>query len=83
METPEQIVPRREMRVMDGSGDTKIIWDSGNPDEVANARRTFDDLLAKRYLAFSVTKLGNKGEQIRKFDADAEKLIMVPQLKGG
>jgi hypothetical protein len=64
-------------------GDTKLVWDAGNRDEVENARRTFDDLRAKGYLAFSVKKDGEKGEQIRKFDSDAQKLIMVPPMKGG
>tara|TARA_R100001530_G_scaffold1886_1_gene3253 strand:- start:27114 stop:27344 length:231 start_codon:yes stop_codon:yes gene_type:complete len=32
-----------EMAIMNGSGDTKLIWDSENDDEVKNARRTFND----------------------------------------
>lgn len=64
-------------------GDTRIIWDSEKEDEVATARRAFDDLRAKGYLAFKVNKEGNKGEQITRFDPDAEKLILAPQMKGG
>jgi len=64
-------------------GDTKLIWDASNADEIETARRTFDDLKAKGFAAFSVKKDGGKGEQINKFDAQAEKLIMVPQMKGG
>ncbi len=73
-----------EMRTMGTSGDTKLVWDADQPDEVANARRTFDDLLAKGFAAFSVTgREGAKGEQIRRFDPAAERIIMVPQLAGG
>ena len=83
METVEQVSGRREMRVMDGTGDTKTIWDADNPDEVANARKTFDELRAKRYIAFRVNKLGNKGEQMNTFDPTAEKMILIPPLVGG
>lgn len=85
MEATETIerAGNHEMRVMDGMGDTKVIWSSENADEVANARKTFDELRAKRFVAFRVNKLGNKGEQISTFDPDAEKMILVPPLVGG
>ena len=72
-----------ELRILDKSGDTKILWDSAQDDEVDAARRTFDDLKKKGYLAYSVDKKGNKGEVIKKFDPDAEKIIMSPALVGG
>jgi hypothetical protein len=71
------------MHVMDRSGDTKIIWDPDNEDEVANARRTFDDLRKKGYVAYNVAPRGAKGEVIREFDPAAEKLIMAPPMVGG
>ena len=64
-------------------GDTKIIWNSDNAEEVSNARRTFDDLKKKGFAAFAVKANGDKGERIFAFDEDAEKLIMVPPLQGG
>ena len=64
-------------------GDTKLIWNSRNADETENARRTFDDLKKKGFAAFAVKRDGEKGEQIFKFDAEAEKIIMVPQMRGG
>lgn len=72
-----------EMRVMDGSGDTRIIWDPANEDEVAQARKTFDDLKAKRFVGFKVGQGGKKGEQVAEFDPAAEKLILVPPMAGG
>jgi hypothetical protein len=35
------------------------------------------------YTAFAVRPGGGKGTQIREFDAEAESLIMVPQIAGG
>jgi hypothetical protein len=72
------------MQVLDRTGDTKVIWDKNNPDEVENARRTFDELKAKGFLAYSVKgRDGEKGELLRTFDPDAERLIMSPPLVGG
>lgn len=74
----------REMRTMGTSGDTKLVWDSTNEDEVANARRTFNDLKAKGYAAFAVGPKGKPAEKIvGGFDEDAESLIMVPPIAGG
>ena len=71
------------IHTLDKTGDTKVIWDPDNEDEVANARRTFDDLKKKGYAAFSANKQGEKGEQIRKFDPEAGRIIMVKALRGG
>lgn len=73
-----------EMAVLDRvKGDTKVIWDADRPEEVEAARAQFDTLTAKGYAAFRVTERGRKGEQIRQFDAAAEKIILAPQLVGG
>jgi hypothetical protein len=72
------------LHTLDSSGDTRIMWDKGNPDEVASARRTFDELLKKGYAAFrAVGKHGDQGEQIRRFDPEAERIILVRALQGG
>jgi hypothetical protein len=74
---------RHEMAVMDETGDTKLIWDVDNEDEVSNAKRTFNDLKKKGYVAFKVNKKGDRGSVMDEFDADAEKIIMAPQMQGG
>lgn len=74
---------RGELAVLDFSGDIKTVWDSENREEVAAARKQFDELRAKGFAAFKVKKGGEKGEQIRAFDADAESIILVPPLVGG
>lgn len=73
-----------EMAIMDRSGDSKLIWDKDNADEVENAKRTFDDLKKKGFIAYKVEgEQGDKGEIIKKFDPTAERLIMAPPLVGG
>lgn len=72
------------MSELNESGDTKVIWDRNNPDEVAAARATFDALAkTKRYLAYKVKEGGDQGEQIRAFDPNAERIILVPPMVGG
>jgi hypothetical protein len=71
------------LAILDASGDTRIIWDSDNEVEVANAKRTFDDFLKKGFRAFSVNRKGEKDKQIREFDESAEKMILAPALAGG
>lgn len=72
-----------ELSVLDRTGDTKIMWDSAQDAEVDAARATFDDLKKKGYLAYSVNKKGDKGEVMKKFDPDAERIIMAPAMVGG
>lgn len=71
------------MRIIDITGDTKIIWDSTKQAEVDNARQTFDNLRKKKYNAYSVKKDGEKGSVITEFDPEAEKIIMAPPMAGG
>ena len=73
------------MAVMGKEGDTKHIWDKTKPAEVEAAKGMWDKLVKEnRYLAFSVTgKDGAKGEQMREFDPNAERIIFVPAMQGG
>jgi hypothetical protein len=84
METQTETNTKGEMAIMGKEGDTKIIWDQNNNDEVENAKATFDRLKGKGYLAFKVVgKEGDKGEQMKDFDPKAERIIFAPQLRGG
>lgn len=64
-------------------GDTKHMWDRNNADEVEAAKTMFDSFKKKGYTIFAVDKKGEKGEQVREFNASAEAYIFVPQMRGG
>jgi hypothetical protein len=65
-------------------GDVKKIWSRNNPDEVADARRSFDDLVGKGFRAFRVTgEDGERGGSMRSFDPKAERMILIPPMVGG
>lgn len=71
------------MAKMGPEGDTKTIWDPNRPEEVDNARTTFENLRKKGYRAYRVNAQGDKGEPMDNFDTAAGKVIMVPPLQGG
>lgn len=72
------------LHTLDRTGDQRVMWDRGNRDEVTAARRTFTDLTGKGYLAYRAEgKHGEQGEQIREFDPDAERIILVRPNQGG
>jgi len=72
------------MHELDKTGDTRVMWDRGNKDEVEAARRQFTDLKKKGFIAYRAEgKEGTRGEVIRDFDPDAERIILVKQLVGG
>lgn len=74
---------KHELCVLDETGDTRLIWEEGNQVEIDAAKRMFDDLRKKGYVAYSVNKKGDKGEVITEFDPSLEKLILAPQMRGG
>lgn len=71
------------LHVLDQSGDMKVMWSADNPDEVDQAKKTFDKMKKKGHLAYTVNEAGKKGDVIQEFDKTAERIIMSPQLVGG
>jgi len=65
-------------------GDQRVMWDRNNQDEVDAARRTFDDLISKGYSGFVAEgKQGDQGKRLRRFDPDAERIILIKPNQGG
>lgn len=66
------------------AGDSKIMWDAENSDEVDAAKLQFNTLTKKNFKAYRTDKHGDKkGGPIKKFDPKAGRLIMVPGIGGG
>lgn len=72
-----------ELSWLSKEGDTKVIWDPKNEDEVEAAEAQFDALIDKGFAAYKVKKDGSKGRKISQFDEKAGKIIMVPAVMGG
>ncbi len=71
------------MNILDREGDTKVMWDAGNEDEVTSARRTFDELRGKGFTAYRVDDKGDTSAVITAFDPEAERIILRPAMVGG
>lgn len=73
-----------EMAILGKEGDTKVIWDIENRDEVKAARDQFDTLTDKGFLAYRVGKDQEaSGGSLRSFPKNAGKIIMIPPIQGG
>lgn len=64
-------------------GDVKITWDPNKPDEVAHARRTFEQLRGERFTAHAVAEDGKPAAILNTFDAQSRALIFRPASVGG
>ncbi len=71
-----------EIRQLARIGDMKISWSTENDQEIAAARETFDKRIKEGWTAFR-EKMGIKGDKIRIFDSDAERIILIPPITGG
>jgi hypothetical protein len=71
------------LQYMSDEGDSRIIWDPANRDEVDAARETFNKLTKKGYQAYEVRRGGERGQRVREFDPNLERLILAPATVGG
>jgi hypothetical protein len=76
-------VKHAEMHIMDPTGHKTVKWDRNEPDEVASARKDFEEFKKKGYSAFRTVDGDRRGERMETFDPNAEGLIMVAPLRGG
>lgn len=63
------------VRILDETGDRRLIWDSRNPDEIREAKTEFDKYIAKGWKAYAIDRNGKMGKRIRGFDAENEEII--------
>jgi hypothetical protein len=69
--------------ILDENGDSRMQWDKKDATQVAAAETRFNELRAKRYLAYKVDAKGKQGEVIDRFDSDAERIILHAPMVGG
>lgn len=78
-----ETAPAHTLHYVNGDGDTRLTWHSGNGAEVDAARTMFNTLHGKGYRAHTVQANGEPGEIIHRFDPAAGAIVMVPQTVGG
>ena len=85
---PETLAPskRQVMKILTKrDGDREVTWDKGKEQEVKDAQASFDNHVKKQgYKAYAIDpSTGGKGQEIKEFDPNLEKIILVPQMRGG
>ena len=66
------------LSIADATGDTRLMWDPRDADEVKVAKEAFDKAKKKGMLAYSVDEKGEKtGQVIREFDPTLSKIVMT------
>ena len=71
-----------ELRTLGRTGDVKLSWNSSNKEEINTVKEIFDKKISQGWTAFR-EKMGVKGDKIKIFDPDAERIVLVPQISGG
>lgn len=70
----------RILRILDKKlGDKQILLNKENEEE---AKKEFDETIAKGYIAFEIESSGAK-YLVKQLNRDAEEVIMIPPLIGG
>ncbi|MGD0330026.1 MAG: hypothetical protein ABSB40_06215 [Nitrososphaeria archaeon] len=59
----------------------KITWDRNDAQQVSRAEEVFKEYLKEGWLAFS--EEADRRRQIFRFDAELNKIILIPPLGGG
>ena len=75
--------PKHVMHYLNHEGDHRQTWDPENEAEVEAARKLFDDLKSKGFLAYSVKPGGEPDKLLHHFEPDKGKIIMKPPMAGG
>jgi hypothetical protein len=74
---------RRVQIVMDHFGDTRHEFDAADAQAVALAEERFRQLTGSGFRAGALSSDGSPGRLLGSFDAQVERTLFVPQLKGG
>ena len=74
---------QRMMKILNNTGDDRIIWDKDDGQEAKEAKAKFEELIKKGYKAYSVDVNGQKNRRIEEFDVDAEEILMIPPTAKG
>ena len=72
------------INVLNEEGDSRIEWDPDNDKETEAAKEMFDKTIEIEGMkAYELGKDGKQGKEIKKFNPNAAKIIMVPRIAGG
>jgi hypothetical protein len=65
------------VRVLDETGDRRLIWDASDPSQVCEAVKLFDEYLSKGWRAYSVDINGKRRRKITRFDINTLEVFFI------
>lgn len=71
------------MKTLGRYGDLHVSWNVDNEEEVSTAKEMFSKKIKEGWSAFREKLSGTKGDRIKEFDPDAQRIILVPPITGG
>jgi hypothetical protein len=78
--------PAHAMHELNKTGDTLTTWNPSNAAEVAKVREKFDEIIRQGHMAYRADVTGKQTPgttQLKVFDPEAERIIVVKPLMGG
>jgi hypothetical protein len=73
---------KKLLAILERTGEAKHVWDPTEPGDEAKARDAFDRAKSAGYTAYQIEG-GGGGSVAKNFNAEAEKIVMAPQMVGG
>jgi hypothetical protein len=71
------------LRILGPDGDTRVTWDPAAPEDVAEMRRRFDEIIREGYLVFELEPGSKEGRQVKTFDPEVGELRAFRPMAGG
>ncbi len=69
--------------MMNRSGDTRHVIDLADDASIQEARKRFEKLTNGGYTVVGFEQASDQGKVLRIFDPKVERMLFIPQLKGG
>ena len=63
------------MRILDETGDRRLIWNASDPDQVKECVALFDEYVSKGWRCYSIDASGNTRRRIHRFDIEKEEVF--------
>lgn len=77
------VVPKSLLVIPNEEGDLRIEWDPQDQSQVALAGEAFQGARSRGMTGYKVEQGGQRGELITQFEAEAQRIVMAPQMVGG
>lgn len=79
LEPPKRSEDLMVLRILDDSGDTRIVWNRKSEEQIKEARQKFEEHIQRGYRAYVCRSDGSKGRRIDYFDSLLEEIVLTQE----